>query len=120
MAIPVGDWWRNMFGVGSTADVPTRAVLDGRDIPGGIPNFIDALLTGLPQPVVALDHQNQVVALNTPAAAILPALRRGEPVSLGLRVPDVLDAIRRAIASGIPQRVEFAERVPFERWYEAI
>ena len=34
--------------------------------------------------------------------------------------PEVLDAIRRAIASGAPQRVEFIERVPVERWHEAI
>ena len=45
---------------------------------------------------------------------------RGEPVSLGLRVPEVLEAIRRARASGIAQRVEFSERVPLDRWYEVI
>ena len=48
------------------------------------------------------------------------ALRRGEPISLGLRVPEILEAVRRAIASNIPQRAEFIERVPLERWYEAI
>jgi two-component system, OmpR family, phosphate regulon sensor histidine kinase PhoR len=47
-------------------------------------------------------------------------LRRGEPVSLALRVPEVLDSIRRAVATGSSQRVEFFERVPVDRWYEAI
>ena len=54
------------------------------------------------------------------AAALAPALRRGEPASLALRMPDVVEAIRSAIASGKPQRVEFYERVPVDRWSEAI
>src|SRR5262252_8177835 len=82
--------------------------------------LIEAVLAGLPDPVVALDSRGDVVALNARAAAVAPALRPGEPISLGLRVPEVLDAIRRARASGSAQRVEFFERVPFDRWYEAI
>ena len=62
----------------------------------------------------------EVVALNARASTIAPALRRGEPVSLALRVPEVLDAIRRAAAGGGAQRAEFFERVPVVRWYEAI
>jgi two-component system, OmpR family, phosphate regulon sensor histidine kinase PhoR len=82
--------------------------------------LIEAVLAGLPDPVVALDGRGDVVALNARAAAVAPALRPGEPISLGLRVPEVLDAIRRARASGSAQQVEFFERVPFDRWYEAI
>jgi len=82
--------------------------------------LIEAVLTGLPDPVVALDHRSDVVALNAQASAVAPALRRGEPVSLGLRVPEVLDAIRRARTSGTAQRVEFFQRVPLDRWFEAI
>ena len=82
--------------------------------------LIEAVLAGLPDPVVALNRNGDVVALNARAIAIAPALRRGEPVSLGLRVPEVLDAIRRARANGGTERVEFFERVPVDRWYEAI
>jgi two-component system, OmpR family, phosphate regulon sensor histidine kinase PhoR len=82
--------------------------------------LIEAVLAGLPDPVVALDGRGDVVALNARAAAVAPALRPGESISLGLRVPEVLDAIRRARASGSAQRVEFFERVPVDRWYEAI
>ena len=82
--------------------------------------LIEAVLAGLPDPVVALDHRGDVVALNARAAAVAPALRPGESVSLGLRVPEVLEAIRRARASGSAQRVEFFQRVPLDRWYEAI
>src|SRR5262245_40452504 len=82
--------------------------------------LIEAVPAGVPDPVVALDSRGDVVALNARAAAVAPALRPGESISLGLRVPEVLDAIRRARASGSAQRVEFFERVPFDRWYEAI
>ncbi|HEY4405883.1 MAG TPA: ATP-binding protein [Xanthobacteraceae bacterium] len=82
--------------------------------------LVEAVLAGLPDPVVALDRHGDVVALNARASAMAPALRRGEPVSLALRVPEVLDSIRRAVASGSAQRVEFFERVPVDRWYEAI
>ena len=82
--------------------------------------LIEAVLAGLPDPVVALDHRGDVMALNAQASAVAPALRRGEPVSLGLRVPEVLEAIRSARASGSAQRAEFFQRVPLDRWYEAI
>jgi two-component system phosphate regulon sensor histidine kinase PhoR len=82
--------------------------------------LVESVLSGLPDPVVALDRNGDVVALNARASAMAPALRRGEPVSLALRVPEVLDSIRRAVASGASQRVEFFERVPLDRWYEAI
>src|SRR5262249_57849671 len=57
---------------------------------------------------------------NARAAWVAPALRPGESVSLGLRVPEVLEAIRHVRASGTSQRAEFFQRVPFDRWYEAI
>jgi two-component system, OmpR family, phosphate regulon sensor histidine kinase PhoR len=100
----------------------TRQTLPRDDSPAlrvGDP-VVEAVLAGLPDPVVALDRHGDVVALNARASAMAPALRRGEPVSLALRVPEVLDSIRRAIASGGSQRVEFFERVPVDRWYEAI
>jgi len=45
---------------------------------------------------------------------------RGEPVSLALRVPEVLEAIRRAAAAPLRNGFEFFQRVPVARWYEAI
>jgi two-component system phosphate regulon sensor histidine kinase PhoR len=102
------------------AEAPLSAVAaDTRSVAEQVA-LLETVLAGLPQPVIALDVQGEVLAANAPARAVAPALRRGEPVSLALRVPEVLDAIRRAIASDVPQRVEFIERVPLERWHEAI
>jgi two-component system phosphate regulon sensor histidine kinase PhoR len=39
---------------------------------------------------------------------------------LALRIPEVVDAVRRAGVSRRPERAEFAERVPSERWFEVI
>jgi two-component system phosphate regulon sensor histidine kinase PhoR len=82
-------------------------------------NLIIALIAALPDPALALDRDGRVLAFNPGAGALAPAMRRGEPVSLALRIPDLNDAIRKAAATGETQRVEFSERVPVDRWYEA-
>src|SRR5581483_903015 len=56
-----------------------------------------------------LDREGRVVAFNEPASAIAPALRRGEPALITLRMPELVDAIRRAAK----------RRVPLDRWFEA-
>ena len=80
---------------------------------------IDALISALPDPALVLNREGLVVALNARALALAPALRRGEPASIALRMPELVAAIRQAISSGAPQRVEFSQRVPIERWSEA-
>jgi two-component system phosphate regulon sensor histidine kinase PhoR len=81
--------------------------------------LIDAVISGLPDPVVLLDQATNVLAFNAPAAALTPALRRGEPASIALRMPELVEAIRATLATGKPQRIEFSERVPLSRWSEA-
>jgi two-component system, OmpR family, phosphate regulon sensor histidine kinase PhoR len=104
----------------NTEAAPASLPKDEPSAPGVADPLIQAVLSAVPDPVVAIDHRGDVVALNARAATIAPALRPGESVSLGLRVPEVLDAIRNARASGTSQRAEFFQRVPLERWYEAI
>jgi len=81
--------------------------------------LIESLIGGLPQPAIVLDRDGRVIAFNEAAAAIAPALRRGEPALITLRMPELVDAIRRATKRREPQRVEFFERVPLDRWFEA-
>jgi two-component system, OmpR family, phosphate regulon sensor histidine kinase PhoR len=87
--------------------------------PSAASQLIDTVLAGLPDAVVALDHEGIVISFNAPAVALAPALRRGEPASFALRMPEVVAAIRRATSSGEAQRIEFSERVPVDRWYQA-
>jgi two-component system phosphate regulon sensor histidine kinase PhoR len=79
-----------------------------------------AVIAGLPDPVIALDREGRVVALNERARTLAPALRQGEPVSLALRMPELIEAIGRASAHGEEQRVEYSERGPLDRWFETI
>jgi len=81
--------------------------------------LVEAVIAGLPDPVIVLDREGRVLAFNPPAGRIAPALRRGEPASLALRVPEIVEAIRSAVAGNEPQRVEFFERVPLDRWFAA-
>ncbi|MCC6889485.1 MAG: hypothetical protein IT536_13200 [Hyphomicrobiales bacterium] len=103
-------------GVGPGAQAPALVQFE----PAPLPALLDAVLAALPQPVIVLDDRGDVVAVNPPARQLVPALRAGEPVSLMLRMPVVLEAIRRAVAGGMPQRVEFTLRLPVERWFAAV
>jgi two-component system, OmpR family, phosphate regulon sensor histidine kinase PhoR len=80
--------------------------------------LIADVIAALPDPTVLMDADGRVVTMNASANTIAPALRRGEPVSLALRIPEVIDAIRRAALGRKPERAEFSERVPSERWFE--
>ncbi len=79
-----------------------------------------AIVGGLPDPVIALDRDWRVLALNEPARALAPALRQGEPVSLALRMPELIEAVGRAFARAEEQRIEYSERVPIDRWFQAV
>jgi two-component system phosphate regulon sensor histidine kinase PhoR len=83
-------------------------------------DLLRSLVAGLPDPVVALDRDGRVLALNERARALAPALRQGEPVSFALRVPEVIEAIGRATKEAEEQRVVYFERVPLDRWYETV
>jgi len=82
--------------------------------------LLRALVAGLPDPVIALDRDGRVLALNDRARALAPALRQGEPVAFALRMPELIEAISRAAAEGEEKRVVYYERVPHERWFETI
>ena len=94
-------------------DRPIITVQTGDDL-------LRTFIAGLPDPVVALDREGRVIALNDRARALAPALRQGEPVSFALRTPELIEAIGRASRDGEEQRVVYSERVPLDRWYETV
>jgi two-component system phosphate regulon sensor histidine kinase PhoR len=79
-----------------------------------------AVVAGLPDPVIALDRDGRVLALNEQARTLAPALRQGEPVSLALRMPELIEAVSRASTRGEEQRIQYSERGPLDRWFETI
>ena len=81
---------------------------------------ISDVVGSLPDPTILLDADGRVVTLNAAAGTIAPALKRGEPAMLALRIPEVLDAVRRAALGRKSERAEFSERIAPERWFEVI
>ncbi len=82
---------------------------------------LEAVLAALPDPIIALARDERVVAVNDQAKEIAPALQRGEPAaSFGLRMPDVLEALRRAVRTGQEQHAEFVLRGSNDRWFEVV
>jgi two-component system phosphate regulon sensor histidine kinase PhoR len=81
---------------------------------------LQTMLAGLADPVIALGRDGRVAAFNEPARALAPALRQGEPVSLALRMPELNEAVTRAFVEAAPQRFQYSERVPVDRWFEAV
>jgi two-component system phosphate regulon sensor histidine kinase PhoR len=81
--------------------------------------LLDAVVSGMPDPVTVLDQDGRVIAFNAQASVLAPALRRGEPASIALRMPELVEAIRAANLTGKAQRIEFSARLPSPRWSEA-
>ena len=112
--------WLALFGgLGTEADSARLAPVSGRGAAHPQTALIESLIGGLPGPAIVLDRDGRVIAFNAASLGIAPSLRRGEPALIALRMPELVDAIRRAGAGRTPQRVEFFERVPLDRWFEA-
>jgi two-component system, OmpR family, phosphate regulon sensor histidine kinase PhoR len=80
--------------------------------------LIDAVIAGVPDAAIVLGREARVVAFNVAARKIAPALTRGEPVSLALRVPEIVEAVRQIAAGGPSRSVEYYQRVPIDRWFK--
>lgn len=86
--------------------------------PGGDIAVIHKLVQAMVDAVVVVGADDRVVALNPPALALLPKLRRNAVLATHLRSPDVLDAIASARRSGQDEKASWLERVPVERLFE--
>lgn len=78
-----------------------------------------AVVAALPEPALLLTTTGEIVTANARVALAVGPTRVGDPLSFVVRVPEVLDAVRAAADDGLPRRVEFAERIPLDRWLEA-
>jgi len=114
-----GAWLALLGRLGADANTGRLAPITDRAAAHPQALLIESLIGGLPGPAIVLDRDGRVIAFNAAASAIAPSLRRGEPALITLRMPELVEAIRRATASRTPQRVEFFERVPLDRWFEA-
>ena len=69
---------------------------------------------------MVLNRAGRVLHFNAAAAELAPALRLGEPAQSALRAPEVIATLRKALASGKVQRVDYVHHAPIDRWLELI
>lgn len=78
----------------------------------------DTLLANIPDPIILIDRRMVVFETNAAAQDLLPALRKGFPLSFSLRNPDVLGGIDQVLRTGETIKVQHIERHPAERAFE--
>src|SRR3979411_752543 len=81
---------------------------------------VSAVVAGMPDPAVLLDRAGRVLHLNAAAAQLAPALRKNELAQFALRSPEIITALREAIATPEPRRATYLDHVPVDRWMELI
>lgn len=80
---------------------------------------VHALIAALPEPALLLTPNGEIRTANARVALAIGPAKVGDPLSFLVRVPEVLEAVRLSAEDGISRRVEFAERIPLDRWLEA-
>jgi len=76
---------------------------------------VSAVVAGMPDPAVLLDRAGRVLHLNAAAAQLAPALRQNELAQFALRSPEIISALRQAIATSEPRRATYLDHVPVDR-----
>jgi two-component system, OmpR family, phosphate regulon sensor histidine kinase PhoR len=81
---------------------------------------VNAIIAGMPDAAVLLDRAGRVIHLNAAAAQLAPALRKNELAQFALRSPEIIAALREAIAGAEARRATYLDPVPVDRWMELI
>jgi two-component system, OmpR family, phosphate regulon sensor histidine kinase PhoR len=79
---------------------------------------VSAVVAGMPDPAVLLDRAGRVIHLNAAAAQLAPALRKNELAQFALRSPEIITALREAIATTEPRRASYLDQGLVDRWLE--
>jgi two-component system phosphate regulon sensor histidine kinase PhoR len=74
----------------------------------------------MPDAAVLQDRAGRVLHFNTAAGQLAPALRKNELALFALRSPEIIAALREAIATRQQQRASYVDHVPIDRWMELI
>lgn len=76
-----------------------------------------SVLDAIDLPVITLDARAIVTSANAAALQRLPTLQAGQPLSFGIRDPQVLDAVNRVVSGGGREDFAYTERGGVERHY---
>src|SRR5579863_7319557 len=80
---------------------------------------VSAIVAGMPDPAVLLDRAGRVIHLNAAAAQLAPALKN-ELAQFALRSPEIITALREAIATTEARRATYLDHAPVDRWMELV
>ncbi len=81
--------------------------------------IVREVFEALPDPLMLLDGSGRALFANAAMRAIVGGEFERKPVSTLLRMPAVLSAVEQTARTGVASSVEFAVRVPVERYYQA-
>ena len=98
-------------------DVPGSA-RTGDDAPTDF-SVLSAVAQAMPDPFIVLDSDGVVVVANRVAEEVLETSLLGQPISLAIRSPQILDAVEEVVAGNEAVNVDFERRVPVERLFHA-
>ena len=107
--------------IGAAALVPWRlhdTTTSREDVRGVNPvesAAVAAVVASMPDPAVLLDRAGRVIHHNAAAAQLAPALRKNELAQFALRSPEIISALREAIATTEARRATYLDHVPVDR-----
>jgi two-component system phosphate regulon sensor histidine kinase PhoR len=77
------------------------------------------LAAQLPDPVIIFDHEGTILYVNPAANGAFGPLARGGTLLMHFRAPEMQTLVQSVMADAMARSVDYAERVPVERWYRA-
>ena len=84
-----------------------------------LPNATRDILECIDEPVLVLDLTGRVTFANKATQALVGGDAEKKRISAVLRTPEVLEAVERVLASGMPEIIAFSVLVPVQHHYEA-
>lgn len=102
------------------ANEPSTSDDDQSEVLGENESLITGVQAGLAvldTPVVVLDGNASVLFQNNSSEQTFGRLPVGEHMSTRLRAPALLDLVKDVVSSGVPQQMEYTEKLPVERDY---
>lgn len=82
-----------------------------------IPISAEALAAAVDDPLVIFDRAGLLLHANGAFAVAFPGLAAGTPLTLRFRAPEMQEMIATALADGVAPGIDYAEKVPIERYY---
>ncbi len=84
-----------------------------------LPDSARDILECVDEPLLVLDQSGRVIFANKASQALVGADAEKKRISAVLRTPEVLEAVERVLAGGMPEIIAFSVLVPVQHHYEA-